>query len=518
MTQTRYDQRVRVFVEIRGGAHDWQEAEERFERHGWPVRDAQLSGQGPLGAALSPDPESRVYEIEVRLFGTAKGSDRGAADRVRKVLRAAHLEGYVRRADPITRDRELLPHWRVFSTAGRRPGRQPAWRRRLVRAATQLGRHDTGGFVTGGPRQALRLARAGAPADVPRPTVAVRPLDGRWREPASHTGEEELERSVFRLVLWTSLPAGALTLASAAAPGVARWLMLAVALLGMCGAIRAGWNMSREGKRHEGVVLAVLCVLIFAALGTGLFSGDGTAWTPRQTIMTAVVAAVVAGLWLLVRQWTWGEWVVWAVPLVVTLAVSAFVAAGSVLHALYAEGLSLSPGDLDVPPVWQVAAAVKLLVMLSLVMIVPAWWGFAKHRHHRYAIPGDGTNIVLNVCLFVAMLIGAGVQAWNSAVTAVDRTIAAAERGEDPPSYFGVEPEWTCVRPVVPAKELPGEGPLLKPGTPYLSFGVSGDTAVLWDPATLEPVKLPANQVWLGPAESRNTSCVTAGDGPSGKR
>ncbi|MEU3658773.1 hypothetical protein AB0E77_03275 [Streptomyces sp. NPDC032940] len=507
MAQTRYDQRVRVFVQVCGGEHDWREAEERFEAHGWPVRGAHPAGLGPLGTALEPDPESRVYEIEVRLFGAAKGSDRGAADRVRKVLRGAHLEGYVRRAEPLERDRELFPHWRVVSTAHRRPGRQPAWRRHLDRAATRFGRHDTGGFVAGGPRQALRLARAGAPAGTPRPALAVRPLDGRRREPAPYRREEQLERSVVRLVLWTLLAAGALTLATAAVPGAPRWILGGVAFLGAGGAVRSGWDMSGEGKRYEGVIAAVLSLAVFSAFGQGFLSSDGKAWSPLQILMTAVVVAVVAGLWLLVRQWTWGEWVAWAVPLAVTLTVSAFVAAGSVLHALYADGLSLSPSDLDVPPVWQFAAAVKLLVMLSLVMIVPAWWGFAKHRHHRYATPGDGSNIVLNVCLFVAMLAGAGLQATESAGTAVDRTVAAAERGEDPPAYFGVEPEWTCVRLAVPAAELAGEGPALKPGKPYLSFGVAGETAVLWDPAAREPLKLPANQVWLVPAESGKATC-----------
>ncbi|MFG3548445.1 hypothetical protein [Streptomyces sp. NPDC047725] len=507
MAPTRYDQRVRVFVQVCGGEHDWREAEARFEAHGWPVRDAHPAGRGPLGAALEPDPGSRVYEIEVRLFGAAKGSDRGAADRVRKVLRGARLEGYVRRAEPLERDREMCPHWRIVSTAHRRPGRQPAWRRHLARAATRLGRHDTGGFVAGGPRQALRLARANAPAGAARPAVAVRPLDGRRREPAPYRREEQTERSVYRLVLWSLPAAGALSLATAAVPGAPRWILGAGALFGACGAVWSGWDMSGEGKRYEGVVAAVICLLVFAAFGTGLLSGDGTAWSPLRTLTTAVVIAVLAGLWLLVRQWTWGEWVAWAVPLAATLTVSAFVAAGSVLHALYADGLSLSPSDLDVPPVWQFAAAVKLLVMLSLAMVVPAWWGFAKHRHHRYATPGDGTNIILNVCLFVAMLAGAGLQAWNSAGTAVDRTVTAAARGEDPPSYFGVEPEWTCVRLVVAADELAGEGAPLKPARPYLSFGVAGETAVLWDPATREPVKLPANQVWLGPATSGKAAC-----------
>lgn len=504
MAQTRYDQRVRVFVEVRGGVHDWQEAEARFDRHGWPVRDAHPAGEGPLGAALERDPDSRVYEIEVRLFGTAKGSDRGAADRVRKMLRGARLEGYVRRAELLDRDRELFPHWRIVGATRRQPGR----RGRLTRIAVRLGRHDVGGFVSGGPRQALRIARAASSPDAAASGLAVRPMDGRWRETAPYKREDQLQRQVLRLVLWALLSAGAVTLATAA-PAVTWWFWTPVALLGAVGAVRTGLELSGEHRRAEGVVLALLCVLIFVAFGTGLLDRDGTAWTPRRTLMTAVVVAVIAGLWLLVRQWTWGEWVAWAVPVLATLAVSAFVAAGSVLHALYAEGLSLAPDDLDVPPVWQALAAVKLLVMLSLVMIVPAWWGFAKHRHHWYATPGDGTNVILNVCLFLAMLAGAGIQAMGSAETAVDRTVAAAARGDEPPAYFGVAPEWTCVRPVVPADDLPGEGPRLRPAAPYLSFGISGETAVLWDPATREPVKLPANQVWLRPAASGKVSCAT---------
>ncbi|MFF3940219.1 hypothetical protein [Streptomyces phaeofaciens] len=504
MAQARYDQRVRVFVEVRGGEHDWREAEQCFERLGWPVRDAHPSGQGPLGTALEPDPASRVYEIEVRLFGVARQCDRGAADRVRKALRGARLEGYVRRAERLARDRELYPHWRAVSMP-RTPsdGRRPAPRRRLARLVTRLGGHDVGMCVSGGPRQALRLARAGDGPQPGRRAPAVRPLDGRWRETTPYQREEQLEQRVIRLVLWALLSAGSLALISATRPS-AWWLWIPVALVGAAGAVRVGWELGGEGRRTVGVVLGLLCVAAFACLGVGLL---GAAWTPGQTLVTAVVCAVVAGLWLLVRQWTWGEWVAWAVPLVVTLTVSAFVAAGSVLHALYADGLGLTPDDLGVPPVWQVVAAVKLLVMLSLVMVVPAWWGFAKHRHHWYATPGDGTNMLLNICLFVAMLLGAGVQAWTSARTAVDRTVAAAERGEDPPPYFGVAPQWTCVRPVVRADDLPGEGPRLRPATPYLLFGVAGETAVLWDPATGTPLKVPAGQVWLSPAESGKSGC-----------
>ncbi|MGM9381570.1 hypothetical protein [Streptomyces antibioticus] len=89
----------------------------------------------------------------------------------------------------------------------------------------------------------------------------------------------------------------------------------------------------------------------------------------------------------------------------------------------------------------------------------------------------------------------------------MNRTVAAAERGDDPPSYFGVAPEWTCVRPVVPDGDLSGAGPRLRPAVPYLLFGVSGETAVLWDPVAGKPVKVPAVQVWLSPAGSGKSAC-----------
>ncbi|MFE9686931.1 hypothetical protein [Streptomyces sp. NPDC006285] len=263
--------------------------------------------------------------------------------------------------------------------------------------------------------------------------------------------------------------------------------------------------------------MAVLLLMaFFAASGLGLLDGDGRGWTRRQILMTALVSGVAAGLWLLVRQWSWGEWIAWAVPLVVTLALSSFLAAGSVLHALYADGLSLSPNDIEVPAVWKVLAAVKLLALLSPVLVVPAWWGIARHRHHFYAAPGERLNGVLNACLFLVMLGTVTLQALDSARTAVDRTTRAAERGGEPPSYFGIQPQWTCVEPAVPLARLSGEGPRLSPERPYLSFGVAGGTAVLWDRTTREPLKLRASQVRLTPAGSGATGSGTTRSGATG--
>ncbi|MFE5139174.1 hypothetical protein ACFRDV_16115 [Streptomyces fagopyri] len=102
------------------------------------------------------------------------------------------------------------------------------------------------------------------------------------------------------------------------------------------------------------------------------------------------------------------------------------------------------------------------------------------------------------------------MQAFDSARTAVDRTTHATERGDDPPSYFGIGPEWTCVEPAVRMARLSGEGPHLSPERPCLSFGVVDGTAMLWDRTTREPLKLRASQVRLTPAASGTSRCTAA--------
>lgn len=500
MPQARYDQRVRVFVEVRGGPDDWQEARDRFGQQGWPVRAEHPAGQGPLAAAVDPDPESRVFHLEVRLFGIARGSDRGAAERVRKVARAARLEAYVLRAEHLSRDREVRTWWRVIDARRRRRARRSPWRRYTAGWELTLGRYDTGGIVTGTPRQALRLARSGQPT---HPSdVGVRPLDGPGNTPARRWPEEEGARRAVHAVAWAAVPAVALLLAAHSVPA-SHWLWGALALVGVAGAVRAGWRLFPEGHAVGPVV-----VLAASAILTAFGLRHNDAYTPSDLLFTAFVVGVVIGLWLLVRQWTWGEWVAWAVPLGVTLLLSSFLAAGSVLHALYADALGLSSTDLDVPPMWRFLASLKLLSMLAYVLAVPAWWGVARHRHHSYATPGERANAVLHTLVFVALLALTTGLALDSAGTAAERTKVAAARGTRPPPYFGVEPSWTCLRTTTSPDSVPGEGPLVTRDRPYLLINVAGGTAVLWDQVTREPVRLPASKVWLVPAASGRATCA----------
>ncbi|HZF88747.1 hypothetical protein [Streptomyces sp.] len=280
-----------------------------------------------MADAVPPDPDARVYEIEVRLFGIAKGCDRGAAERVRKAARAARLEAYVLGAEQVHRDRETRSRWRVIDARRRRRALRSPWRRHFASWTLTRGFYDAGGLVTGPAGQALRLARAGRAANPSE--VAVRPLDGIWKDSVRRWPEEEGERRAVHAVAWALVPAVALVCA-AHAVRASWWFWGVLTAVGAAGAARAGRRLFPDG-RLTGAVVVLGVSGFFTAAGLGVAGSDG--WTPSGVFHTVLVLGVVTGLWLLVRQWTWGEWVGWAVPLLATVLISTFVAAGSVLHA-----------------------------------------------------------------------------------------------------------------------------------------------------------------------------------------
>lgn len=486
MRRARYDQRVQALIEVRGGERDWQEAERVFEEHGWPVIGHEPDADDPA--------TRRMYSVEVRLYGAASRAAVGAAWRVEQAAKAARVEMYTRRAKLMARDLRSYPAWWVFSTAGRQ---LPM--RRGGRLGVTAGLRDTGVLVVGLPRAALRMARSDGRTD-----VAVRPTSGPWRERSVWGRTKALPILLFMACV--TLLALVTWMGSQYPEHKRGWDIAFLVVLGVC-----MWPASafyRYGNPSHRSAAAITTAGGFLLLGlTLLKQDDGFVWANILTVPLAMVA--IYGLWLLVRQWTWGEWVTWAVPLVVSVAVTSVVGAGSVLHALYAKALGMSADDLDVPGYWQAASALKLLTYLSLMLLAPAVWGIAKHFHCVRS--GEQFNGVLYVVLLGVILLGVGKLAWSSASSAAEATAAAAAKGEQPPSYFGVEPEWTCVELAVPPAELPGEGGRIHPYRPYLAFGVAGGDAVLWDARTGKPLKVPAGKVRLVPAKSAGERCpITA--------
>ncbi|WP_446038312.1 hypothetical protein [Streptomyces sp. SID1121] len=490
--RVRYDQRVLALIEVRGGSRDWTEAERVFEAHGWPVVGHEPRGQGASAGILTADPAARVYRVEIRLYGASRRAERGATWQVRNAARTAQLEMYVRRADRLDRDSEMLSEWLAYSTA-HRAGRLSRVARWLARA----GVFDAGTQVTGGPGEALRLARAALGGGARR-AVAVRPMDGRWKHPARMRRERQFDRRMAAFTIGTLVLVSSVAIAAEHAGGV-RYFWAGVALLAGCVALSAGGTVDRGHHlgNTAGVAGAIVLLILVTTREGGLTEAGGIRLLYGLTLVT--------GLGLLVRQWTWGEWATWGVPLAATLVISSFAGAGSVLHALYADALQLTPGDLDVPPAWQFLSALKLVALLLPVLLVPAVWGIAKHYH--YVVPGERTGGLMYVTILVVFLVAGGSFALDSAETAASRTEKAARQGREAPHYFGVEPAWTCVEPTVPLASLPGEGPRLDPARPYLAFGVAGGDAVLWDRRSGGPLKVPAGKVRLVPAASAEARC-----------
>ncbi|MFK0252309.1 NnrS multi-domain protein [Streptomyces sp. NPDC090445] len=525
----RYDQRVLTLVEVRGGARDFDQARAEFGMRGWPVVAEFGRGEGASAGVLAADSGARLFCVEVRFFGARNSrTERAAGWRIRQLAESAVLEMYVRRTELVDADREQLEEYRSHTTDHRPDPRRASGRR--ARALERWGRYDTGSVALGTPSEARRLARMGLPGGSPgRGGLDVRMSPRRGRRARELPREEELNRFLWRLagrLLGMAFTAGCFRQAE----GRLRWPFLLVGLGCLAGALvcaargpaprgqaprgqaprgPAGSAAPQRGERAERgyrLVAGAVAAVFFLCLVYGVPSGSP--WTPLQMLVTAAVTVTVMGIWLLMRQWTtWTEWLTATVPLAVTLLTGLAVASGSVLHGLYADGLDLTPDDLDVPGLWQVAAGAKLVSYLGLGLLGPALWGIAKHFHFPFTKPGEYLNVVMYVLLYVVVVASLAGLALDNAARAVTRTQEAAEQRRAAPSYFGVEPEWMCVQPTVPLAGLNAEGGLLDPGRPYLFFGVADEMALLWNPETDAPLKEPVGQVRLVPAEDPARAC-----------
>lgn len=521
MLRKRYDQRVVVLVEVRGEQRDWDEAERLFDQRGWPVVTAFARGEGPSRGVLREAASARLYSVEVRFFGARnRRTEQAAAWRVEELARVAGLEMYARRCELVDRDREQLTGWRVH-TVDHRPPRAPApgpltrsarMRRAVAVSRARIsewrGHHDTGMVVTGTASEARRLSRMDLPGgSAPGAALDVRPVYGRERSHIVPRREEDGWQRTFRIVAWLL----AMVFCTAVArqhSGVRVWVWAGIAVLCFAGGARVAYGLFAVGGRVGSLLVCGVTAVFLLALSSGVGTEDGRALTPAQMLSAFAVTATVGGVWLLVRQWTWGEWLAWVAPLVFAVVVSCVVASGSVLHALYADSLGVTPGDLDVPGIWQAASAVKLLSLLSYALFVPALWGIAKHVHAPFVSPVERLGVPLYVCIQLAVLVVCGLGALDSAREAVEDFRTAAVRKTAPPSYFGVAPEWMCVEPTVSAAKLDSRGGVLKPERPYLSFGEAGGTVSLWDEPAGGPLQMPAEQIRLVPAADGWARCA----------
>ncbi|MFD4242238.1 NnrS multi-domain protein [Streptomyces sp. NPDC058525] len=521
MRAKRYDQCVLVLIEVRGGQRDWDRAEGEFEGQGWSVVSSFARGDGASVGVLRADSSSRLFSVEVRFFGARnRRTGRAAGWRVESLARATGLEMYARRCEPMDRDREQLTTWQAHTLAHRPPRvpvpgqRTPLGRLRRAavlagaRFAESRGHHDTGMVVTGTASEARRLSRMDRlSGSAPEAVTDVRSPSGRERGHIVPRRAEDLRRRTNRLVAWLLIMVFCAVVARQAS-GVRTWIWAGAAVVCFLAGARLARDMFASGGRVWSLVLwsAVAAFLLAAALGADM--GDSRGWTPVQMLTVFAVLTTAWGIWVLVRQWTWTDWITCVAPLAFAVVASAVVSSGSVLHAMYADTLDLTPEDLDVPAIWQAVSAVKLLSFFSFALFVPALWGIAKHVHAPFVSPSERLNVLLYVTAQAAAAVLCLLGALDSVGDAVKGLRAAAARQAELPSYFGVEPEWMCVEPTVPAAKLSTRGGVLNPGRPYVSFGEAGGTASLWDEPAGKAVQVPAEQVRLVPAADGRVRCT----------
>lgn len=521
MHEQRYDQRVLVLVEVRGGQHDWDKAERAFDEQGWPVITSFVRGEGASQGVLRADASARMYSVEVRFFGARnRRTGRAAAWQVERLARRKRLEMYARRPEPMDRDREQLTAWWVHTVA-HRPPRIPhprpltavarlrrslavAWARFMERR----GYYDTGTVVTGTASEARRLSRMDLTGgSAPGPATDVRVASGGVGSHIVLRRQDDFRGRLYRLGAWLLAMAFCAVVARHQS-GVRTWVWAGAAVLCFLVGARLARGLFASGGRAGSLVAWGVAAAFALAFFLGGDFGDSRGWTPVQMLSVFAFLATAGGIWLLVRQWTWGEWLAWAVPLAFAAVTSLVLSSGSVLHAMYADSLDLTPADLDVPAIWQATSAVKLLGLLSFVLFVPALWGIAKHVHVPGVSPVDRYRVPSYVITQVVAVLLCGGWVLDSVGGAVKDFRTAAVQKAELPSYFGVEPEWTCIEPTVPAAKLSSRGGVLRPERPYISFGEAGGTVSLWDESADKSLQMPAEQVRLVPVADGQVRCT----------
>lgn len=512
MARTTHDCVVTVLAEIRGGPVGWERADRKLAEWGWSHREATPRQRRIAHRAYGRDRrDTRYLWVDVPVTGSPWRANREAVWRITDLRRAAGTVtvGRLFRSEEV--DLELQPEWQVHEV--RRPGPDSASSARsglrrlnghLRRVSERAGLHDTGTLMHG-PQDATRYVTQRLDAAPPRQGLDVRPLDGRGRSHTPQHGEDALNRAlvlfcgpmlamgVLLALALHSRPLGAVLfgLLAAACTGSAWWTALTLP-------IASTW-------RHSAglCVAATLPVIAYAAGVPGLHAGT----EPATSIQLTALAYYLIGLVMLVRRWKWHLLTAGALPLLATLTVASLPLTGHILLDGYADELGLTPQETAVSGFWQLAAAVKLVwPSLGAALFFAAGWGILRYFH--FLRPGSLLTGLATGCLLALALLATASATLHSPVAAADGLRRAAAQHTNPPPYFGLEADWVCVIPTVPAHALDTKGGRLSPATPYLSFGDTDGSLVLWNRATGAPLRIPASQAATVPWSQGGEGCT----------
>ncbi|MFE6769476.1 hypothetical protein ACFVFD_10925 [Streptomyces fimicarius] len=515
MTATpRFDQRAIAVVELMGTTVDCGEFEQALAERRWPI----LRKEGGPSTAVTA--HRTHYLLECRFPGSRFNARRGARERIEVVADELQLDLNVEVTDLVGRDPEDRPVWFAYERPEHRnvtsgtPTRWERWKKRArLWCEEQLAPHRTGRRITAVSRvRAQELATRTLPGTAtPSSRVTVRrSAAAPDPEPDAVLGRRRRSgRQLARIGYNAAVVLIASSLIARLWPqGFAAWWVLAVVVVTALGL--AAHSLTHVLPARPGAACGGALALgtAMAVIGTmiELRSTGGWDGAPGYLLLSGGYV-VFTGIRLLVRQWSWRVVAPWLLPAVLPLALGFFPSLGLGLHAFYLDAFDLNLEDVEIPRVWQFIATAKLGLAVNLWLIALAGLGYMQHLHWRVRDRWLSYTF-LGFCSTLLLIFGG----WNLGLEPAGRAgldaVKAAESGQAPEAYFGITPEWVCLRPVGPADGVYVDGGEFHPSRPYLRVGDAGGTVVLWDRVEEGVLKMPMNKLRIIPVDGPSENCA----------
>ncbi|MGB9998602.1 hypothetical protein ACPMJQ_29210 [Streptomyces pseudogriseolus] len=517
--------RTVVLVEVNGLATDCALFETACTELAWEVLERPAHPSGSQMCRVQ-------YVVEARMAGAALGARRGVREALDRIAARSNLDVVMLAIQPVRHEFQDRTAWRAHTVP---PAAAPwgiprhAWprlRHWLVRGGWWDLERDVTARTA---EEALRLARRPLPGAAPLPAgVRVRPLDpsARAESHPRHVRIALLWRiAAVSLVLYVGgrllgtglrvhnvidVPSGLLG-AMLLIWGAGLSALLLRDMVRLAGA--AGTSRGRIGVSVQAAALCGLCAWAIS-------DGANSSQDPSVLLLTAGAVAAPRGLYLFISRSTWRTWVPWLLPALLPIVIMVLPGIGSMVFLAYLYPFGAEPGDVDIPPYWQLYAALRWSVVVLAFLQAPALYGYLRHLHAPVALR-RGTGLILAVTVTgVALLIGARYVVLEP-LRASTEAYKAALDDHTPATYYGISPEWVCVRPVegMTPGEVPAQGGEFAPGRTYLKLGDSDGAVVLWWAGATErrsktlslsddeTLKLPLSKIRITPADDPSRGC-----------
>lgn len=480
--------------------------ERELERRGWPILERRGQTQSNLGESLT------LYLIEVRFHGSALRASTAARNHVSVAAQRIGIDLAILAVDSINRTTRGYGHWMIFQDmveTGSWP--QRLWIRWRRAAARTLGTRDVGRQVWARDEAtALLRGQEELPGTrSPSPPISVRGELGIKPRPRALILAESGASRDWRIILL-----GVVLLAVAYGSLLGQrseydWNFLNISLIGLAVfSAPIGAISYRAWETSNPIRLQVSSVALSAfALFVGIISTRrGTDQAPAVYILTLLALFIFAGIVINFRYSSgWRSSFPWLLPTLLPLGVLLLPGVSFSLHVSYLDRFGFSSEDVDISSYGQAQAAGKMLAFVAVALIGPAVIGYARYFH--LTIRERWLPRAMSALMVIYTLSLMGYLPLRAADQAGSEAIRTAERGDIPSEYFGIQPQWVCLRATVPYRQLPVAGGPVHFKEPYLLLGGSNGNAALWDPSRMYGLKIPVVNLQLERADSGLEKC-----------